>query len=214
MRGIAVIVVLIGVCFLLYPTLENHYTSNQQNKMLEALVNPQSEIDNNEMIVSYQKVNQILEAGEQENSQQTQEQSQQLSADPLIGRIEIPTIDLELPLLEGAGMDNLEYAVGHMSETAQIGEIGNAALAGHRGYSYGRLFNRLDEVKQGQEVKVATRDETFTYRVTETFLVLPTDLSVLEQPTDKSTVTLITCHPIKDPTHRLIVQAELVEDGS
>ena len=214
MRGLAAIVVLIGIGFLLYPTIENHYTSNRQDKMLEALEKTQPEIDNKEMVESYQNVNQILEAGEQENSQQKQEQSQQISADPLIGSIEISTIDLKLPLLEGAGMDNLEYAVGHMSETAQVGEIGNSALAGHRGYSYGRLFNRLDEVKEGQEVKVSTQDETFTYRVKETFLVLPTDLSVLEQPTDKSMVTLITCHPIKDPTHRLIVQAELVEEGS
>ncbi|MFG6115254.1 class D sortase [Halobacillus sp. MO56] len=212
MRGIAAIVVLIGVGFLLYPTIENHYTSNQQSQMLEALEKTQPEIDTNEMIESYQNVNQILEAGERESSQQ--KQSQQVSEDPLIGSIEIPTIDLKLPLLEGAGMDNLEYAVGHMSETAQVGEIGNAALAGHRGYSYGRLFNRLDEVKEGQDVKVANKNETFTYRVTETLLVLPTDLSVLEQPTDKSMVTLITCHPIKDPTHRLIVQAELVEEGS
>ncbi|MBM7553666.1 class D sortase [Thalassobacillus pellis] len=173
-----------------------------------------------EMIEDFAKLNDVLADGVKESaSSQTTNFDSNTSTHStpengdLIGELKIPSISLRMPILEGTSKENLDYAVGHMSQTAHIGEVGNAALAAHRGYSHGRLFNRLDEVEKGNEIIVTTRTTTYHYRVKQTFRVTPSDTTVLSQPQEASIITLITCDPIKNPTHRLIVQAELIAEG-
>lgn len=126
-----------------------------------------------------------------------------------IATIRIPSIKVNLPVLEGATQKNMKYAAAHLTETAPIGEVGNAAIAAHRMRAKGKLFNRLNEVKEGDKIMVETKGETYTYVVTGTSIVEPTDVSVLNYNKTDRRLTLITCDPVVDPTHRLIVHAEL-----
>lgn len=126
-----------------------------------------------------------------------------------IAIIEIDKIKLKLPVLEGATQENMKFAAAHMKETTAIGEIGNAAIAAHRARKNGRLFNRLDELKAGDQIRVRTGNEEFVYTVFKTSLVEPTDISVLGTNDEDAVLTLITCDPVVDPTHRLIVHAKL-----
>ncbi|MDD3370161.1 MAG: sortase, partial [Lachnospiraceae bacterium] len=73
-------------------------------------------------------------------------------------------------------------------------------------------FNRLDEVKIGDEIILETEKGTYTYHVTGTKVVAPDEMSVLD-PTKDATVTLITCTPLYVATHRLIVTGELVAES-
>ncbi|WP_028609964.1 sortase [Paenibacillus harenae] len=126
-----------------------------------------------------------------------------------IATITIDSIKLKLPVLEGATQKNMKSAAAHLKETTAIGQVGNAAIAGHRMRSKGRLFNRLGEMEVGDKIVIKTKDETFTYTVYKISIVEPTDVSVLNYNNRDKLLTLITCDPIVDPTHRLIIHAKI-----
>ncbi len=126
---------------------------------------------------------------------------------PAIAILTIEKINLKLPVLEGATEENMKLAAGHMVETAPLGQTGNAAIAAHRALTKGRLFNRLDELGEGDQIVVDQKGERTVYTVFKTFLVEPTDVSVLRGTKTDKVLTLITCDPVVNATHRLIVQA-------
>ena len=128
-----------------------------------------------------------------------------------IGTIRIDKIDVYLPVAEGVDLATLKFALGHMPETADLGEVGNAVVAGHRSHSFGTYFNRLDEIVIGDEIEVQANGNTYTYEVYEVLVVEPDDLSVLRSSSDHQVLTLITCTPLYTSTHRLIVHA-VVQD--
>ncbi|MBR4707738.1 MAG: class D sortase [Pseudobutyrivibrio sp.] len=124
--------------------------------------------------------------------------------------LRIPAIDSENPVREGVKNSVLADSLGHESGTGYIGEAGNCVIAGHRNYTFGKFFNRLDEVEVNDLIYVDTADETYTYAVKEIKVVEPEDLSVLEATPDKETLTLYTCTPIYIATHRLVIIAERI----
>ena len=120
----------------------------------------------------------------------------------------LPAIDLEVVMREGVGSYSLRYTVGHYPKSAMPGEIGNCVIMGHRNFTYGEFFNRLDDLAVGDEIVLERAGTVYTYTVTETFVVEPGDTYVLD-PTQDATVTLITCTPVRVATHRLIVRGVL-----
>ena len=84
-------------------------------------------------------------------------------------------------------------------------------LTAHRSYTYGRFFNRLDEVKIGDEIVITTAGETYRYTVYNKVIVEPDDTSVTRGSKEEKILTLITCHPIHNATHRLVVQTKMSE---
>ncbi|WP_068503993.1 class D sortase [Paenibacillus kribbensis] len=126
-----------------------------------------------------------------------------------IATISISRIHLKLPVLEGATRQNMKHAAVHMAETGTLGQVGNAAIAAHRARTPGRLFNRLNEMKLGDEIVVNTQGEQYVYLVYSIKVIDPTDVSVLKSFKKQKLLTLITCSPLVNPTHRLIVQAKL-----
>ncbi|MFT4145473.1 MAG: class D sortase [Mobilitalea sp.] len=126
----------------------------------------------------------------------------------LIGVLQIPKINLKVAIAEGVTRDALRYSVGHFEKTALPGDYGNCSIIGHRNYVWGEYFNRLDEIEVGDKIKIVRADTTYTYYVTEKFVVEPEEIWVLDQG-DESTLTLITCTPIRIATHRLIIKAIL-----
>lgn len=121
--------------------------------------------------------------------------------------LRIPVIDSENPVREGVSKGVLADSLGHEPETAYIGEQGNCVIAGHRNYTFGKFFNRLDEVAVGDYIYVDTRSGSYTYVVSEIKVVEPTDASVLED-TKEEQLTLYTCTPIYIASHRLVIIAK------
>lgn len=132
-----------------------------------------------------------------------------LSGQKVLGIIQIKKIKVNEPIVLGVSKANLRAGIGHIPGTAAPGQAGNCALAGHRNYAFKKLFSRLDELKAGDEIRITTKKEDLTYKVTETKVVTPDDVSVLKGSKDKSIITLITCTPKYVASHRLIVTAEL-----
>lgn len=130
----------------------------------------------------------------------------------LLGVLVIPCLDVQVALCEGTSQETLKYAVGHFEGTAFPGQMGNCAIAGHRSYTYGEYFSRLDELKEKDLILIEVQGRTYQYEVTESFIVEPEALEVLED-SDKEQLTLITCTPKYTATHRLIIRAQLINEG-
>lgn len=129
----------------------------------------------------------------------------------VVGVLNIPVIDVRVAIGEGVDKKTLKYTVGHFEGTAMPGETGNCCIIGHRSYTWGEFFNRLGEMVIGDEVIAQYGGETFTYTVSEIFVVDPEDVWVLDD-TEGSQMTLITCTPIRVATQRLIIRCDLNED--
>lgn len=126
---------------------------------------------------------------------------------PAIGILRIPKIDVEAPVLEGTDDLVLNRGVGHVTGTANPGENGNVALAGHRD----GFFRGLKDVVLGDKIELVTMQGTETFVIDRIVIVDPADVSVL-QPRSRPSLTLITCYPfyfIGSAPQRYIVQASV-----
>ncbi len=124
-----------------------------------------------------------------------------------VGEINIPGIGSRWMIVEGADDEALTRGPGHLVETPLPGAGGNFTVAGDR-VLYGAPFLHLDEMAPGDIIKVKMPYATFTYRVRETFIVTPEDMSVLE-PVGYEAITLLTCDPPWDIKRRIVVRGEL-----
>lgn len=130
------------------------------------------------------------------------------------GTILIPSIDCELPLLDGAGVVELRYGAGRMPLSADAGEFGNLVIFGHRMKQYGSLFNRLGEVELGSHILVSHGGESYEYVVDEILTISPADLSrYIQNEGDSSRITLVTCTPTGVGSHRLILRGHLLTNA-
>ncbi|MEK4291788.1 MULTISPECIES: class D sortase [unclassified Paenibacillus] len=215
MRKFSYVLILAGILIMLYPKANEWYNDWQQDKLLESAELSTSESTPPPDLKSrYAEVTQLLAEESaldaQAQPQETEKPEPEIEVGgKVIALIEIDKIDLKLPVLEGATKANMKHAAAHMKETTPIGEIGNAAIAAHRARTTGRLFNRLNEVVIGDTISVKTSDQTYNYEVYDISVVLPSDVSVLDGNNKDKILTLITCDPLVDPTHRLIVHAKL-----
>jgi sortase A len=126
-------------------------------------------------------------------------------------RIKIPAIGVDTVVVEGTSASALKAGAGHYPNTPLPCEAGNVAIAGHR-TTYGRPFNHLDRLKDGDVVILTTPIGSCTYEVTRApFIVSPQDFSVVHNDPAKKLLTLTTCHPKGSARQRLVVQATLVK---
>lgn len=124
-----------------------------------------------------------------------------------IAIIRIPKIGVDAVVVEGVEVEDLKKGPGHYPGTSMLGEAGNAVISGHR-TTYGAPFFRLDELVAGDEIILADAEGSYKYVVAESKIVLPTEVSVLDQTPD-ARLTLTTCNPKFSAKERLIVVASL-----
>lgn len=127
------------------------------------------------------------------------------------GVLIINKIGLRLPILKGATEENLNLSVASLEDSAEPGRPGNYALAAHRSHTYGQLFNRLEELETGDSIQIETGTGLYRYSVTAKLYVKPEETWVLKESGTGEEITLITCHPMINPTHRLIIKGHLAE---
>lgn len=129
-----------------------------------------------------------------------------------IGKIKIDKIGVDMPIAEGSTKYNLRVAIGHYSYSASPGEPGLSIYLGHRMYDYGRHFNRLGEVGEGDVVVIETKESRFTYEVDRISIIDPQELPTYfnEQTNGENRLLLVTCHPVRVASHRLLVHGKLI----
>lgn len=128
----------------------------------------------------------------------------------IIGFISIPKMEIEIPIYLGANTQNMEKGAVHLTETSYPigGENTNAVIAAHRGYSWAQMFRHIEKLEIGDEVYIQNFRETLTYKVSEIKIIQPTDIHELFIQDGKDMITLITCHPYRENTHRYVVYCE------
>ena len=189
----------------------SQYIDNLKNNKVVNSVEPAIIDDNSIKPDELDESVQIEETSSESQSEAKQKNTKYFEDHEISGIIEIPKINVSAAILEGTDDKALKYSVGHYPETAQPGEDGNCVLLGHRNYLYGHFFRRLNELEVGDEIVIKKDENTFTYIVSESFVVSPEDVWVLDQTTD-SIITMITCTPIGTYTDRLIVRGVLLKD--
>lgn len=219
MKKWSYVIMLLGLCIILYPSVNTWLDDRAQSELLEkAEAESQKPLDltrvSSEVAVpDYQKISNLLDEGDEEEA--SAETVAPLDADSLqdgevLGIIRYDKLEIKLPIVEGATKANMKSAAVHVTGTGLAGmQDSNMAVAAHRAHKTGRLFNRLNEAKVGDVVEIDQGGQTYKYEVNDIQIVEPTDVWVLDAKKGETALTLITCDPLINPTHRLIVHAVL-----
>ena len=137
---------------------------------------------------------------------------QQLTAGGVMCYIDIPKINVYLPVQHGTGAETLEKSVGHVVGTSLPvgGSSTHAVLSAHSGMASSKLFSDIDQLAEGDVFYIHVLGEVLAYKVDAIHTVLPTDTSLLQIEDNKDLVTLVTCTPFGVNTHRLLVRGHRV----
>ncbi|NUS74534.1 MAG: class E sortase [Corynebacteriales bacterium] len=134
-----------------------------------------------------------------------------------IAKMYVPTLDLNWVVVEGEDPKDIKHAPGHFRNSALPGQKGNFAVAGHRTPA---IFWDLDQIDNGDYIGLETFNKWYIYRVYQTLVITPDETEVVKPDPDnpdstepsRSLLTLVTCEPKTDNSHRLVVHAELVRE--
>lgn len=212
------IFLLAGLCILLAPKAAKQQRLREQEELTEVILSGGETIEigtdmQDGVIAFYESDADEPDYFGEPPAMETPEDEQTERTEIIgLGILEIEKIGLRLPVAEGATKTTLKVAVGHVSETAAIGQDGNAVIAGHRSYTRGEYFNRLDELAVGDSVMYTTKDGTvYHFEVIEVRTLEPSDSSVFDIRAGECDLTLYTCTPVRVASHRLAVRCKLVE---
>jgi sortase A len=129
-----------------------------------------------------------------------------------IGTMQLPSIEIDMPLFEGVSLPVLDKGPGHWPGSAMPGRVGNVVIAGHR-TSHNRPFYNIDKMKVGDEIVFNVDGGRYVYLVRETQIVYPDALWIVEQTPEK-TATLFACHPKGSTKQRIVVFADYSPEKS
>jgi len=137
---------------------------------------------------------------------------QQLTVGGVMAYVDIPKINVYLPVQHGTEADTLEKSVGHVVGTSLPvgGSSTHAVLSAHSGMASSKLFSDIDQLAAGDVFYIHVLGDTLAYKVDAIHTVLPTDTSLLQIEDSKDYVTLVTCTPFGVNTHRLLVRGHRV----
>lgn len=138
--------------------------------------------------------------------------AEQLTVGGVMCYIDIPKINVYLPVQHGTDADTLEKSVGHVVGTSLPvgGSSTHAVLSAHSGMASSKLFSDIDQLTEGDTFYIHVLGDTLAYKVDAIHTVLPTDTSLLQIEDGKDYVTLVTCTPFGVNTHRLLVRGQRV----
>ena len=208
-----VLVFLVGLSLLLYPSVSDYWNSFHQTRAIATYAEEVATLDNeqyDELWAAAQQYNRSLtERGNayvlSEEQKEAYEELLDVSGLGVMGYIEIPEIDVSLPVYHGTEESVLQIAVGHLewSSLPVGGESTHCVLSGHRGLPSAKLFTNLDRLAEGDIFLLRVLDEVLTYEVDQTLIVEPQDTASLQIEQRKEYCTLVTCTPYSVNTHRL-----------
>ena len=138
--------------------------------------------------------------------------AEQLTVGGVMCYIDIPKINVYLPVQHGTDAETLERTVGHVVGTSLPvgGSSTHAVLSAHSGLASSKLFSDIDQLAEGDTFYIHVLGDTLAYKVDSINTVLPTDTSLLQIEDDKDYVTLVTCTPFGVNTHRLLVRGHRI----
>ena len=218
-----VLMLFIGVCGLLYPSVSQYWNSKTQTRAVE---NYQEILDS----LKPEDYETFLQAAEDYNTALSElsfpltEYRQVLgynsilnvSGSGIMGYISIPKLGVELPLYHGTSAEVLNIACGHLEGTSLPigGENTHCVLSAHRGLPHARLFTDLDKMELGDTFQITVLNQTVTYQVDQIKIVRPNEVDDIQIVPGEDLCTLLTCTPYGINSHRLLVRGTRIENAA
>ena len=220
---ILILAAVVGIGLIAYPTFSDWWNSFHQSRAVASYMDAVTDLNENEY-------DEILKSAEKYNEKlaksgilwtmtpaQEKEYLNQLNINGtgIMGYIEIPKINVSLPIYHGTDEAVLQIAIGHLSGTSLPvgGKSTHCIVSGHRGLPSARLFTDLDKMAAGDTFTMTVLNRTVTYEVDQIRIVEPTDLSDLQIFKSKDYCTLVTCTPYGINTHRMLVRGHRIANA-
>ena len=218
-----ILALLAGLSLLLYPTAADWWNSMHQSRAIASYVESVVELDETQYESVWQAAVDYNAGIPDEDTRFLPDEEEKalyetllnVGGDGIMGYVEIPGIDVELPIYHGTNEEILQTAAGHIegSSLPVGGEGTHSVISGHRGLPSARLFTDLDQLEPGDTFMLHVLNETLTYEVDEINTVLPDDISLLGLEDGEDLCTLVTCTPYGVNSHRLLVRGHRVENA-
>ena len=215
-------VLLAGMSLLLYPVISDYWNALHQSQVIAGYTETAAALDDKDYATLWEEAqtyNSALVENEDRFYPSTEDQTAyEKLLDPadqgMIGYVQVPSINVLLPIYHGTDEEILQVAIGHIEGTSlPVGGAGtHCVLSGHRGLPSSRLFTDLDQLTEGDLFILHILDETLTYEVDQIRIVEPDDVSALAIEEGKDLCTLMTCTPYGVNSHRLLVRGHRIEN--
>ncbi|WP_297567311.1 class C sortase [uncultured Faecalibaculum sp.] len=219
---VIVIVFVIGLGLLAYPTVANWWNNNMATHVVAGYTEAVQNLDTSqydELIGSARAYNADLASNPgrfnpTDEEHASYEKQLSIADSSVMGSISVPSVDISLPIYHGTSEDVLAAGAGHLEGSSlPVGGIGtHTVITGHRGLPSAKLFTDLDRVVEDDYVILKVLNETLTYQVDTIRIVEPKEIEGLAIDPDKDLLTLVTCTPYGINTHRILITGHRVEN--
>lgn len=225
--SLVLLLFIIALGLSVYPYVANWFFENRTDSFVNEVEEEVKKVDDSDkkkMLSDAKKYNQVIASGKIQLKDPFADDVVQAEAgdyqsllctttDGVMGFVEIPSIDVRLPIYHGTASSILEKGVGHLEGTSLPigGEGTHTVLTGHTGLSNAKLFTDLTLLDDGDIFFLKVLGDTLAYQVDQIKKVLPTELSDLYVTPGQDYCTLVTCTPYGVNTHRLLVRGTRVD---
>ena len=216
-----IVILIIGLSLLLYPTFSNWWNSLHQTRVIASYTEQVSDIDNEQYAALWQDAWDYNRMIAQRGRLHTLTEEEQLlyqslldvSGTGIMGYVEIPSINVLLPIYHGTDEAVLQVAVGHLEWTSLPvgGEGSHCVISSHRGLPSARLFTALDQLVEGDIFTLRVLDEVLTYQIDQIRIVEPHQTEDLQIVENMDYCTLVTCTPYGVNSHRMLVRGHRID---
>ncbi len=218
-----VLILIIGLSLLLYPTVSNYWNSFHQSSTIRSLDAYTENLSNEEYEKIMEQANEYNKALEESGmrwklSEEDREKywsTLNFDGNGAMGYIEIQKINVSLPIYHGTDEKVLQIGIGHIDASSlPVGGKGtHCVLSGHRGLPSAKLFSNLDQLDEGDIFTLTVLDQVLTYEIDQIRVVEPNDIDSLEIDPEEDLCTLVTCTPYGVNTHRMLVRGHRVANA-
>lgn len=219
---LALIILIIGLGLILFPTISNCINSSRHHKTIIQYKENIKKIDDmeyNKILDDAREYNELLfnsniKLDEYKSGKDlTYTKLLNINSTGIMGYIEIPKIKIVLPIYHGTSEEVLKKGVGHLegSSLPVGGENTHSIISGHSGLPTSKLFTDITKLKIGDTFTIRVLNETLTYKIDQIETVKPNEFELLEIEKGKDYCTLVTCTPYGINTHRLLIRGHRIE---
>ena len=207
---------LIGIGAAAYPAFGNWYTEQKRSVVLTEYEKALAKIEDADLTDAFKQAeiyNDALFTGEiDEKERPDYGELLCTTEDGIMGYVEIPAIQIRLPIYHGCTENELSKGAGHLPSSSLPvgGKSTHAVLAAHSGRADSKMFTDLDQVKEGDLVYLYVLNKTLTYEVDKITVTTPDDTDAIQIIDGEDLLTLLTCTPYGTNTHRLLVRGHRI----
>lgn len=217
-----IVIFTLGLCLLLYPAVSDWFNSFHQSKAISTYtekVENMGDAEYEEFLLSAEEFNSLIrqKGGLKyltDEELKKYNDTLDITGTGVMAYIDIPAINVSLPVYHGVSDIVLQVAVGHIewSSLPVGGKSTHCVLSGHRGLPSAKLFTNLDKLSEGDVFMLHILNETITYQVDQILIVSPENTDSLGIVDGEDFCSLVTCTPYGVNSHRLIVRGHRIDN--